>query len=204
MSGARARPASRLQAGLMLVFVLVAWLAGLAWFVEVAARPGENLTQADGIVALTGGAERVEEALRLLAANHGSVLLISGTGGATELHMLTRRAGLDPAPIASRVTLGRAAMSTYGNALETARWTRDNNIRSLIVVTAFYHMPRALLELRRSLPGVTLIPHPVGAFGNGEAGRLTIARLLVEEYSRYLVATTGLSSWLSSRGGRAG
>ena len=34
-------------------------------------------------------------------------------------------------------------------------------MHSLIVVTAGYHMPRALAELRRALPDVTLYPVPV-------------------------------------------
>jgi uncharacterized SAM-binding protein YcdF (DUF218 family) len=194
----------RMRTGVVLILaaLLVAWLGGFAWFIHQTTRSA-GLPRADGIVALTGGADRIEEALRLLADDQGSRLLISGIGGATELPALTRRAGLDAAPLADRVTLGRAAMSTHGNALETAAWVRDNRIRTLIVVTAFYHMPRALIELRWALPGVTLIPHPVGAIRATEPGRWPIMRLLVEEYAKYLVVSTGLSGWFPSRAGRA-
>ena len=187
---------------LILAALLMAWLGGFAWFIHQTTQSA-GLPRADGIVALTGGADRIEEALRLLADDQGSRLLISGIGGATELPALTRRVGLDPAPLADRVTLGRAAMSTHGNALETAAWVRDNRIRTLIVVTAFYHMPRALIELRGALPGVALIPHPVGAIRATEPGRWPIMRLLVEEYAKYLVVSTGLSGWFPGRAGRA-
>ncbi len=188
--------------GALLLALAVAWSAGFLWFTRVVARPMPPPPHADGIVALTGGAARVETALRLLARGRGDRLLLSGIGGGAELGELAYRAGLDPAPLAPRVTLGRTATSTRGNATETRGWVRSNQIHSLIVVTAFYHMPRALTELRRALPGVVLYPFPVLNADlpgpNGE-GHLVTLRLLAEEYTKYLVAQTGLSTWLPGR-----
>jgi uncharacterized SAM-binding protein YcdF (DUF218 family) len=170
------------------------WAAGLAWFVHLADLPPDLPAHADGIVALTGGADRVETALRLLAEDRANLLLLSGIGGGAELAPLARRAGLDPAPLASRVTLGRGATSTRGNATETAAWVRANDIHSLILVTAFYHMPRALTELERELPGVTLSPLPIrpGAL-HGETGMIA-PRLILEEYTKFIAARLGLTS----------
>ena len=88
------------------------------------------------------------------------------------------------------VTLGRTATSTVGNACETAAWVRQHAIHGLIVVTAGYHMPRALLELGRALPGVTLYPVAVQPPGMHEAGMM---RLLLGEYLRLIAAACGLS-----------
>jgi uncharacterized SAM-binding protein YcdF (DUF218 family) len=63
------------------------------------------------------------------------------------------------------------------------------------VVTAFYHMPRALTELRRSLPDVLLYAYPVLSPGGFGAERLVGLRLLAEEYSKYLLAAAGVSGW---------
>ncbi|HJS88024.1 MAG TPA: YdcF family protein, partial [Acetobacteraceae bacterium] len=103
-----------------------------------------------------------------------------------------RAAGLDPAPLAQRVTLGSGAASTHGNAEEIAAWARANRLRSLIVVTAFYHMPRALAEIGRALPDVTLYPASVSPAraGDGIGG----VRLLAEEYTKYLGAELGLTA----------
>jgi uncharacterized SAM-binding protein YcdF (DUF218 family) len=188
----------RLLAGFA-VLTLLGWAGGLVWFIGLANDTPPPPPVADGIVALTGGAERIEAALRLLQGEQAGKLLISGIGGGTDLAALTHRIGLDPAPIASRVTLGRAATSTRGNAVETAAWASDNGIRSLIVVTAFYHMPRALMELRRSLPGVRLLPYPVRTGSRTEAGQRVVTRLLLEEYNKYLLALAGVSAWLSTR-----
>lgn len=162
------------------------WLAGFAWFLRAAEQPAELPPRADGIVALTGGAGRVEAALRLLAEGRARVALVSGVGGAAEFAALARRADVDP-DLGARVTLGRAAQSTRGNAVETAAWVRANGLRSLIVVTAGYHMPRALAELARTLPDVALYPAPVAAAASW--------RLLAGEYSKWLAAELGLSAW---------
>jgi uncharacterized SAM-binding protein YcdF (DUF218 family) len=177
----------------------LAWSAGFVWFVHAADHPVPLPPTADGVVALTGGAERVEAALRLLADNRARILLISGTGSGVDLAVLARRAGLDPAPLADRVTLGHDATTTRGNAQETAAWVHRNNVNTLIVVTAYYHMPRALTELRRTLTGVRLYPYPVLIPDSGKAARLVGLRLLAEEYSKYLLAVVGLSAWEPER-----
>ena len=186
---------STLLTGVALLAV-VAWGAGLAWFVRGALRPGGAPPDADGIVALTGGAERIELALRLLAADRGRLLLVSGVAPAAELSELARRAGVDPGPLAARVTLGRQARSTLGNAAETAAWARANGLRSLIVVTAGYHMPRALLEIGRALPGVALHPVPVLSPAMRGEGEAAMVRVLAVEYNKWLAVRLGLARWL--------
>lgn len=165
---------------------------GFAWFLHAAWVTAEPPAQADGIVALTGGAERVETALRLLAEGRARVLLVSGVGGAADFAILAHRAGVD-AGLRAAVTLGRSAASTHGNAAETADWARANGLRSLIVVTAGYHMPRALAELSRALPGLTLYPVAVLPPAMREPG-LTALRLLAGEYTKWLATEAGLSA----------
>jgi len=194
----RRRLAMRLTGGVLLA-AAAAWIGGLVWFTHMATRPYPPPPDADGIVALTGGADRVATALRLLRAHRAPRLLLSGIGGGAELAGLAHRANIDPTPLAGEVTLGRQATSTRGNAIETAAWVRRNDIKSLIVVTAFYHMPRALTELRRTLPGVTLYPDPVLTPRSGGLGRVVTLRLIAEEYTKYLFATVGLTGLLPER-----
>ena len=119
-------------------------------------------------------------------------------GGAAEFNALAHHAGAD-ASLAPRVTLGRTASSTHGNAQETADWVRAYHIESLIVVTAGYHMPRALAELSRSLPGVRLVPVPVQPTAWRDGIGMAGFRLLAIEYSKYLAVEAGLSG-LVTRG----
>lgn len=189
------RRRAAILAGLGATAALV-WLAGFVWFVHRASIVFEPPERADGIVALTGGAGRVETALQLLAAGRARLALVSGTGGGAELGELAARAGVDPGRIIGRVTLGRHAMSTRGNAAEAAAWARANGLRSLIVVTSGYHMPRALTEIGQAVPEATLYPVPVMPPGMQAPGGLRDAgmvRLMAAEYTKWLAARLGLS-----------
>ena len=173
---------------------VLAWLLGFAWFVHTAWSPTPPPPHADGIVVLTGGAERVQTGLRLLQSHAADRLLVSGVGRAAAFPQLAHLAGMGTA-LAPAVTLGRTAGSTRGNAAETADWVAENGIHTLIVVTAGYHMRRALTELRRALPDVTFYPaavQPPGAQGLTESSTW---RLLAGEYMKYLVASLGLTDW---------
>ncbi len=192
-----------MRSGLRLIAIGVtglafAWMAGFTWFVHQSGQPAELLPHADGIVALTGGADRVATALRLLAEGRAERLLISGVGGAAEFNALAHRAGVG-AGLAPHVTLGRTAASTRGNAAETAEWVREFRIGTLIVVTAGYHMPRALAELSRTLPAVTLIPAPVQPTAWRDGVGIAGLRLLGIEYTKFLAVEAGLSG-LVARG----
>ena len=84
---------------------------------------------------------------------------------------------------------GFRAENTRGNAVETARWVEFHNYKSLIVVTADYHIPRAILELKSTMPGVELHPYPV-VTDTVNARRWWAkpedSRRMIVEYSKYL------------------
>ena len=179
---------------IMLGFLAAAGLmglgAGFAAFVAVSHRRAGPLPTADGIVALTGGADRVETAFHLLDAGRAKWLLVSGVAPAAGLDDLARRAEIEPAHLAPRVTLGRAATTTRGNADEAGEWARRHNFHSLIIVTAGYHMPRAMLEMRRAMPDMVLYPMPVQPQA---MLRTSKARLLLSEYVKFIATWFGLS-----------
>jgi uncharacterized SAM-binding protein YcdF (DUF218 family) len=171
----------------------VAWLAGFLWFVHDAMRAAPAPPLADGIVALTGGADRIATAIALLRADRARLLLISGVGPNTAASALFRGTGIDPASLSDRITLGREATTTLGNADEAAQWARANNLHSLIVVTAGYHMKRALTELSRTLPEVALYPMPVVPPALRGAAQFSTLRLLADEYTKWLASEIGLT-----------
>jgi uncharacterized SAM-binding protein YcdF (DUF218 family) len=169
---------------------VLALAGGFAWFLAVATQPVATTVNADGIVVLTGGADRIETGLRLLTSGRAPRLLVSGVGAGVELADVARRTGMEPGALADRVTLGRIATSTRTNATETADWVARYRMHDLIVVTASFHMPRALVELHRALPGVALFPAPVPPV----AGRVPSLRVLGEEYFKWLAAQAGLTT----------
>ncbi len=177
--------------GLGLAVVL--WLIGLVAFVNaLPGGPPDPLPKADGIVALTGGAERLVVAMSLLTDGKADRLLITGVNPATTREDLKRLVS-DPAlRFDCCVDLDRAAQNTIGNALETKRWAASHGYRSLIIVTGQYHMPRSLRELAFVMPDVTLSGYPVfpstvrlGAWWRDA----DTFELLVAEYTKYLMSS---------------
>lgn len=177
-----------------LVLVLI-WTAGLLAFAGRIQQetPAPRPARADGIVVLTGAAsrERIATGVSLLSDNYGRRVLVSGVN-----RDLTREDVRSVSNAVRRlydccVDLGFSALDTVGNARETADWAKAMRFRSLIVVTADFHMPRAMLELRAVLEpqGVSLQPYPVATsalnarnWWRSPGG----ARLMVTEYSKYL------------------
>ena len=148
----------------VLALVAAIWAGGLVVFAAWASRstPAPPPPPSDGIVALTGGAAvRIDAAVQLLEQGAAQRLLISGVNpDATreQVRAATRTAGR---AFDCCVDLGFQAENTVGNAIETADWVRYHHFRTLIVVTADYHMPRALLELQAAMPDVRLHAYPV-------------------------------------------
>jgi uncharacterized SAM-binding protein YcdF (DUF218 family) len=191
---ARTRPWRRVYRWTLLVLLLAGLLfaGGFCWFVRqmplVEAAPSRN---ADGIVVLTGGALRISDALDLLASGHGQRLLISGVNRMTRPYEIARLVPEHQRWFTCCVDLDHSATNTIGNAVETRRWVEERRFKSLIVVTANYHMPRAMAELEHELPGVVLVPYAVVSdrvrVENWWDNPAT-ARLLILEYLKYIVA----------------
>jgi uncharacterized SAM-binding protein YcdF (DUF218 family) len=162
------RRALRRGLALLLIFALVGWCGGFLWFLLNTYSPSVPPLHADGIVVLTGGEDRLATAFQMLDEGRADQLLVSG--------------------VPTDVTLGHQAQTTVGNADETAAWVAAHGLRSLIVVTAGYHMPRALLELQRAMPTVTLYPMRVQPAAIYDGSRPHVWRLLVAEYTKWLLA----------------
>lgn len=166
-------------------------LAGFLVFLDSLSRQETEFGRSvDGIAALTGGPDRIGDALSVLEEGRAKRLLISGVNTQITDAVLIRKSGHQNL-FQCCIDIGRSALNTVGNAIETANWARRHGYRSILVVTSNYHMPRAMVELRRHLKNVELVAHPVindsvrPDLWWQDAG---LARLLFGEYLKYLVA----------------
>lgn len=173
----------------------IIWFAGLLAFAHrvQTQTPNRIPVPAQGIVVLTGANsnERLAAGMQLLEDGYGRRLLVSG---------VNRKASREDIRHVSRavrrlydccVDLGFTAADTVGNARETAAWAQAMRYRSLIIVTADYHMPRAMLELNAVLRGAGVETQTYAAPTRALKARdwwrhPGAARLMVVEYCKYL------------------
>jgi uncharacterized SAM-binding protein YcdF (DUF218 family) len=176
---------------IVLILALILLTAGFIWFLwRVPADEVAVSGEADAIVALTGGASRIADAIELLASGRGKRLLISGANRSTTRHEISRLNPEFERWVRCCVDFDRS-LNTFGNAVEIRRWAEERGFRSLIVVTSNYHMPRALAEIAHQLPDVALVPFPVVTerqraepwWANGST-----ARLMISEYVKLIFA----------------
>src|SRR5213080_4109947 len=119
-------------------------LIGLGFFWFLRNVPDEEVSldrNADGIVALTGGASRIADAIELLASGRGTRLLITGANPSTNATEISRLKPDFAKWVRCCVDLDQS-LNTRENAIGTKLWAQEHRFRSLIVVTSNYHMPR--------------------------------------------------------------
>ncbi|HEY2885940.1 MAG TPA: YdcF family protein [Rhizomicrobium sp.] len=169
--------------------LVLLYVAGFALFVATLPSKPAQAPEADAIVTLTGGDARLRAAVGLFEQGTGKRLLITGVNKTSTKEELQRRAK-GGARFACCADLGYAAEDTYGNAVEAADWTASHHYKSLIVVTASYHMPRSLRLFHSLMPDVRLVPYPVEPEGVNLSAwwRPGTLHLLHNEYLKYMAS----------------
>ena len=171
------------------ILILTIWIIGFGCFclyaLSLRFQPAE---QTDAIVVLTGGGYRVQTALELLKEKYADNLLISGVHETVKKEDLTKTLSQE---LAKNITLGYLAKDTKGNAQETANWTKEKNVHSILLVTSFYHMPRSIFEVLKVSPELKIIPLPVFPKSFNDSVdwiRTRYAWLLFVEYHKFIAA----------------
>ncbi|MFB2550394.1 YdcF family protein [Ensifer soli] len=147
--------------------------------------------KADAIVVLTGGFQRIDQAVNLLKSGAGQRLLISGVHPSTTGAQIRRNTQSSTDLFKCCVDIGYDALDTIGNANETARWIHGNGYQTVLVVTNNYHMPRSLMELRRASPETAFVAYPVVNSDLKTGNWLTdpvVLRVMTMEYAKTAAA----------------
>lgn len=155
-------------------------------------------TPVEAVVALTGGADRIQTAA--LKAQEKAVphLLISGIHQSVSKDEMLARLNMPPSYVP---TLGYRATNTAENAVEVAEWVDERQLKSILLVTSFYHMPRAMFEILKQAPDLVIVPYPVfpKSFNNSvEWVRTKYAWFLFLEYNKFITVhiLSVLRSWI--------
>lgn len=163
----------------LFALAVLAWAFGLAWFVISLPDPAP-LAKTDAIVVLTGGPGRVQRGLSVLKAGYAKRLLVSGVDPAVKPKELARVQGVPTALIECCVDLGKMAIDTRSNAIETSAWLKRQKAKSVRLVTNDWHLRRARYELER------VIGDDVKIVGDGVVSHASFF-MLFKEYHKWLL-----------------
>ena len=115
------------------------------------------------MVVLTGGSNRIKQTLNLFLFNHNENhnLLISGAGTGFSKKTLLKLIKKTPENLKILnccITVENQSTDTYSNAIESYKWIKKNNFKSITLITSDYHMPRALMEFKQQLNDIRITP----------------------------------------------
>ncbi len=166
--------------------ILLLWICGYGFFLLhiSSIKPEHPLKKTDAIIVLTGGTMRIGTGLELYKDGLAPQLFITGVHNLVtdkDIKAMWHNTS-EPLPECC-ITLGHDATTTTGNSQEAYKWIKDNNIKSIRLVTSSYHMPRAMLEFSpvKNEGGIVIIPHPVD-----EKETFKHLSLAFKEYSKVL------------------
>lgn len=131
--------------------LVLAWALGFAWFALLLPQPLDG-RKTDAIVVLTGGAGRLDRGITLMQEGAAKRMLISGVDRAVKPHELAIRYHVPDGLFDCCITLGREAIDTRSNGIETAQWLKRRGYDTVRIITSDWHMRRAAFELQQALP----------------------------------------------------
>ncbi len=132
----------------------------------------------DGVVVLTGGANRIDRGLAVLETGKAKRMLISGVDLDVKPVELAVEYDRPEKLFLCCIDLGFRAVDTRSNALETARWVKKYDVKTVRLVTHDWHMRRARLELDQ------VMPSDVRVINDAVMTQPSLA-ILFKEYNKY-------------------
>lgn len=120
----------------------------------------QNTQKADAIVVLAGGKGRVEEGVRLFRESRAKFLFFIGVDPSVRKKDLYHPKPGDPSAV--NVILEKSSRNTLENSIFGRDLIVRSGVHSILLITSRYHLKRASILFRNSLPvDITIIPYPV-------------------------------------------
>jgi uncharacterized SAM-binding protein YcdF (DUF218 family) len=120
----------------------------------------QSTQKTDAIVVLTGGKGRVEEGVRLFRESRAKFLFFVGVDPSVRKSDLYRPKQGDPS--SDNVILEKSSRNTLENSIFGRDVIVQSGVHSILLITSRYHLKRASILFRNSLPkDITIIPYPV-------------------------------------------
>ena len=82
------------------------------------------------------------------------------------------------------IEIENKSKDTKSNALETFKWVKKNNFKSVTLITSNYHMPRALIEFKKILFDIEIVPFNLN---DKKSGQIIYFKNFLFEYIKFKI-----------------
>ncbi len=166
------------------IVLLLSWLIGFFVFLGFA----NNIENSDSYyiknsIVLTGGQNRIKEAIKLLDSDLTSTVFISGVNSQVDKKDILRD---DFSKYEQNFILGYDAFDTKGNVKESDNWISENGIDEVRIITSDYHIYRSLVEFNNLLPEVGAVMHSVDNINDELLSHAYNWKMLFGEYNKLI------------------
>ena len=180
-----------LYASLFVIVILI--IVHFTYYLfQIPSTSNQNTTliKTDGIVVLTGDKYRISEGIKILKKNSNERLLISGVNKKISKSKIISLYGNDPETkqlFDCCIDIDKVSTNTFENSREAYFWARDRQLKTLLIVTSNYHIPRVKLEFSRFFKENILYYNPVNITEDDESNiSLEMIKKITFEYIKYL------------------
>ena len=148
----------------LIILLLIVLVIDYSFFYKKIFNYKNNLNYNNNFIVLTGGDNRVKKSLKIfsLVKNRNKNLLISGVGkgfNKKTLKKLTKKIPNYDKIINCCIQIEGISRNTFSNAVESLKWVKLKKIKSFVLLTNNYHMPRAMLEFKSIFNDIKIIPY---------------------------------------------
>jgi len=175
------------------VCLLLLYILGFMLFISNLPKYEDTKIKNDieAIIVLTGGMSRISEGLKLLTNKYSNKLFISGLFTKSSIKNYKKTLSKFKHINHSSIHYDTIAKTTIENAEQVKKWISENNVKSIYLVTSYYHMPRAKYLIQLYIPDLKIIPHPVFPINfikNQKNYTVRIVSLIFFEYNKYILS----------------
>ncbi len=150
----------------LLLYLFCLILSGLFWWVlflfntfpkQYYLRDFSYNDESTGIVVLTGGKGRIEKGLELIRNTNADKMFITGVVSLLNIEKKYGFKTFNSDLYNCCIFFDNRATNTHENIVETSKWLSSNlNIKNVILVSSYYHLPRSLIIFNNFLPNVSI------------------------------------------------
>ncbi len=166
----------------IIIFLLLGSLLGVIWFIvretnriqSIAMNVWTEDQAADCAVVLTGGPNRLNEGLDLLAQGRVKKLIVAGVNPGSRFEEIFPKAYYYGSISKEDIILERRSQTTFGNAEQSLSIVEALNCRDILLVTSYVHMYRSLRTFKASYPREIHITPRATIGGNYPETRINI------------------------------